>query len=125
MLPCRVMYTQGFSIENKGIYEEIRNGFFKSSFECAQHHCFCIRNRMKLSLINILLLCSTVLICADEFSTYRQQEALIRLLIHTKDNYGCDAIIPSCGPKGKCCDRHDACYKKYGCRANSWGWSCK
>ncbi|CAF0978045.1 unnamed protein product [Adineta steineri] len=37
-----------------------------------------------------------------------------------RDNYGCDAVISSCGKKGKCCDNHDACYKKHGCTAISW-----
>ncbi|CAF2027540.1 unnamed protein product [Rotaria magnacalcarata] len=45
------------------------------------------------------------------------------MLIQTRDNYGCDAIIPSCGPKGKCCDQHDACFKRHRCGAKSWGWS--
>ncbi len=52
------------------------------------------------------------------------QNVFIRRLIQLKDNYGCDVIIPSCGPKGKCCDQHDACFKRYGCRQNSWAWSC-
>ncbi|CAF1482722.1 unnamed protein product [Adineta ricciae] len=37
-----------------------------------------------------------------------------------RDNYGCDAVIKSCGNKGKCCDVHDACYKRHGCKAISW-----
>lgn len=41
------------------------------------------------------------------------------------DNWGCDlpsrfSSIASCGPKGRCCDIHDACYKKHGCSAGSW-----
>jgi len=44
-------------------------------------------------------------------------EELIELL---KDDRGCDALVNSCGNKGKCCDTHDACYKKHGCTATSW-----
>ncbi len=62
---------------------------------------------------------------ADHSPMYTNEDILIRMLIHRRDNYGCDAIIPSCGPKGRCCDWHDECFKRYGCRANSWGWSCK
>jgi hypothetical protein len=42
------------------------------------------------------------------------------------DNWGCDLLpgkfnwIASCGPKGKCCDVHDACYQRRGCSASSW-----
>jgi hypothetical protein len=42
-----------------------------------------------------------------------------------RDNYGCDAVISSCGKKGKCCDVHDACYKKYKCTAISWFYLCE
>lgn len=54
-----------------------------------------------------------------------KQDSLFRMFIQTKDKYGCDVIVPSCGPKGKCCDQHDACFKRYGCRSSSWGWSCE
>jgi len=37
-----------------------------------------------------------------------------------RDNYGCDAVVSSCGNKGKCCDHHDSCYKQHGCSAISW-----
>ncbi|CAF1133638.1 unnamed protein product [Rotaria sordida] len=36
------------------------------------------------------------------------------------DSHGCDAMVRSCGNKGKCCDVHDACYKRHGCTASSW-----
>lgn len=42
------------------------------------------------------------------------------------DNWGCDLLprrfnwVASCGPKGRCCDVHDACYEKHGCKASSW-----
>lgn len=42
------------------------------------------------------------------------------------DNWGCDLLpgrfnwVASCGPKGRCCDIHDACYKRHGCKASSW-----
>lgn len=42
-----------------------------------------------------------------------------------RDNYGCDAIVKSCGNKGSCCDVHDACYKRHGCTAASWFLLCK
>jgi hypothetical protein len=42
------------------------------------------------------------------------------------DNWGCDLLpgkynwVASCGPKGACCDIHDACYKRHNCTASSW-----
>ncbi|UJR11358.1 hypothetical protein I4U23_015539 [Adineta vaga] len=42
------------------------------------------------------------------------------LLIHRRDNQGCDAMVRSCGKNGRCCDYHDACYKKHKCTALSW-----
>ena len=42
------------------------------------------------------------------------------------DNWGCDLLpgrfnwVASCGPKGRCCDIHDACYERYDCTASSW-----
>lgn len=52
------------------------------------------------------------------------------------DSWGCDLLpgtyngIVSCGTKGACCDRHDACFATYGCAAGSWArpwdyaWQC-
>ncbi|CAF1050588.1 unnamed protein product [Adineta ricciae] len=43
-----------------------------------------------------------------------------------RDRHGCDLptkfvkAVSSCGPKGKCCDVHDACYKRHGCTRGSW-----
>lgn len=42
------------------------------------------------------------------------------LEVQTRDSYGCDAFIESCGKNGGCCDEHDTCYKKYGCTYRSW-----
>lgn len=48
-------------------------------------------------------------------------------VLGTYDKWGCDLLpsrfsgIISCGPKGACCDRHDACYAENGCTASSWG----
>lgn len=39
------------------------------------------------------------------------------------DSWGCDLPVrglTSCGPKGTCCDRHDACYARNRCNASSW-----
>ena len=42
-----------------------------------------------------------------------------------RDNHGCDAALRSCGKNGKCCDAHDACYKRHKCTASSWFHLCK
>ncbi|UQA59381.1 hypothetical protein [Polyangium aurulentum] len=40
------------------------------------------------------------------------------------DNWGCDSFLgagpESCGPNGKCCDVHDACFARHDCTASSW-----
>ncbi|CAF4139932.1 unnamed protein product, partial [Didymodactylos carnosus] len=44
------------------------------------------------------------------------------LSIQRRDNFGCDALIDSCGENGACCDTHDICYGMNGCTQSSW-WS--
>jgi len=53
------------------------------------------------------------------------QAQVSRAIHHYYDNWGCDlpsAIrgVTSCGPKGRCCDIHDACYKEHECGSGSW-----
>ena len=48
-----------------------------------------------------------------------------RASLNYYDRWGCDLPerfrhIASCGPKGACCDVHDACYRRYDCGAGSW-----
>ncbi|CAF1241081.1 unnamed protein product [Adineta steineri] len=78
---------------------------------------------MQLSTIIVFVSHTIFCVCADYSSKYTNDNVLMRMMFQTRDNHGCDAIIPSCGPKGRCCDWHDECFKRYGCRANSWGWS--
>jgi hypothetical protein len=40
--------------------------------------------------------------------------------IHLRDKKGCDMVISSCGKNGRCCDKHDKCYKEHGCDYLSW-----
>lgn len=55
------------------------------------------------------------------------QSAIVNGLYGTEyDDWGCDLLpgrynwVASCGPKGACCDVHDACYAKHHCSAKSW-----
>ncbi len=68
------------------------------------------------ALIGIIY-CSVIVRIQDQDKIY--PPALVR------DNFGCDAIIKSCGKNGGCCDLHDACYKKHRCTALSWFHLCK
>ena len=70
-----------------------------------------------LSIVIAIIHCSVV------FRTEDQDE--IDSFGLERDNHGCDAIIKSCGNKGKCCDIHDHCYKTHGCTAISWIYLCK
>jgi hypothetical protein len=51
---------------------------------------------------------------------------LSRAVLGLYDNWGCDLLprrfnwVASCGPKGRCCDIHDACYARHRCTASSW-----
>jgi hypothetical protein len=51
---------------------------------------------------------------------------LQRAALGQYDNWGCDLLpgrfnwVASCGPKGVCCDIHDACYARVRCKASSW-----
>ena len=82
-----------------------------------------------MSLLSIVvLLVSSVILCSHGSTIPWTRENLssassaVDLL---RDNYGCDALISSCGKKGKCCDEHDLCYKIHGCTALSWIYLCK
>ncbi len=55
----------------------------------------------------------------------RQDQNVIDPFEIIRDNYGCDAVVGSCGKNGKCCDMHDACYKLHQCTAISWFYLCK
>jgi hypothetical protein len=60
------------------------------------------------------------------FFAYSQMVRSVSGEYAAQDNYGCDTdptgrTTFSCSKKGVCCDQHDACYAKNGCKANSWG----
>lgn len=77
-----------------------------------------------LQVILVLLSVSVAVLYA---SVLRRQATvdIVDSLEAIRDNYGCDAVINSCGKKGKCCDVHDACYKQHGCTMISWIYLCK
>ncbi|CAF1159573.1 unnamed protein product [Adineta ricciae] len=78
-----------------------------------------------MQLLGVLVFLANLSLCMPHVRStmHTSEQAWMRMFVQNRDNHGCDAIIPSCGPKGQCCDRHDECYKRHGCRSNSWGWS--
>ena len=76
-----------------------------------------------ISLIIFLSVMITMIHCSIISRTNNRND--VDPLEVIRDNYGCDAVIKSCGNKGKCCDIHDACYKRHGCKAISWIYLCK
>ncbi|CAF2704027.1 unnamed protein product [Rotaria sp. Silwood2] len=71
--------------------------------------------RLTFILLSVFI---AIIHCSVTFQRENQDEIDPFGLI--RDNYGCDAAVKSCGNKGKCCDVHDACYKRHGCSAISW-----
>jgi hypothetical protein len=79
-------------------------------------------NRIQLTFI---LLSVLIAIVHSSVVFRRGDQDEIDPLDLIRDNYGCDAMIKSCGNKGRCCDTHDSCYKQHGCKAISWFYLCK
>ena len=83
------------------------------------------RTMTNLLLLLLLLGVSILLVDGWRRSRGRRDASLLEESEFIRDNYGCDAVISSCGQKGQCCDQHDACYKRHGCTAISWFYLCK
>ncbi|CAF2754270.1 unnamed protein product [Rotaria sp. Silwood2] len=71
--------------------------------------------RLTFILLSVFI---AIIHCLVTFRRENQDE--IDPLDLIRDSYGYDAVVKSCGNKGKCCDIHDACYKRHGCSAISW-----
>ncbi len=71
---------------------------------------------------SVVLACILTLIAAVNASFHKRFKSpnALGTGIQLKDQKGCDAIIASCGKDGRCCDKHDECFKKYGCDYSSW-----
>jgi hypothetical protein len=80
-----------------------------------------------MTLIRLTFILLSVLIAVIHCSVIVRREDQVETdpLGLIRDDYGCDAVIGSCGNKGACCDQHDACYKQHGCKSFTWFYLCK
>jgi hypothetical protein len=71
---------------------------------------------------SVVLACILALIVAANAASHKRFKSphALGTGIQLKDKKGCDMIISSCGKDGRCCDKHDECYKKHGCDYSSW-----
>ena len=69
-----------------------------------------------------VLSCTLILVVAVNAASHKRFQSPYAhdTRVQVKDEKGCDAIISSCGKDGRCCDKHDECYKNHGCDYSSW-----